>query len=406
MSRKPAPAQPARLRGVTTPARMTSTGRVRHVLARAVAVLLSVLLAALATAPAAVPAWAHGGDPTLVPSVTEIRPQLPGGVVVQVRTGLSEQMVVANPIDVPLTILDPEGNSFLRLSSAGVFGNVAVPYFHATANPPDVPPRLPSGARPGAPPRWVQVSEGDSWGWFERRLHPFAPGAEPGGGRPGETAEREVLASWEVGMRYGDRPVTAAGVLERRPVLGTFRATADPVRAPLRVSVAQGQLPALLLVAPDGATTTVMGSDGAPFLRVGRRGVTANSASPQFRDNPRFQTSPPGRDGWVQVSEGSSATWVDSRLSYRADRPPDDVVESAEITQLGRWSIPVTVDGQQRTLSGAIEWIPSAEAAALVGAQRPDSGFPWAMAALGVGALALLAAVGGLALRSRQRAGG
>lgn len=386
---------------------MTSTGRVRKALAGAVAAVVpAALLAALVTVLAAVPARAHGDDPTLVPSVTEIRPQLPDDVLVQVRTGLSEQMVVANPTDVRLTILDPEGDPFLRLSSEGVFGNVAAPYFHATANPPDVPTRLPAGAGPGAQPRWAQLSESDSWGWFERRLHPFPPGAEPGGGRPGETPRRQVLASWEVGMRYGDRAATAAGVLERRPVLGTFRATADPVRRPLQVSVAQGQVPALLLVAPDAATT-VMGSDGAPFLRISSRGVTANSASPQFRDNPQFQNrraraTPAGRDGWVRVSEGSSATWVDSRLRYRADRPPDEVVESGEIAQLARWSIPVTVEGQRRTLSGTIEWIPSAEAAAMIGAQRPDSGFPWVTAGLGVGALALLAAVAGLVLRSRQ----
>jgi hypothetical protein len=367
---------------------------------------VAVLLAALATALAAVPAWAHGDDPTLVPSVTGIRPQLPADVLVQVRTGISEQMVAANPTDVPLTILDPEGTPFLRLSSDGVFGNVTARYFHATANPPDVPPQPPPGARPGARPRWVQLSEGDSWGWFERRLHPFAPGAEPGGGRQGETPRREVLASWEVGMRYGERLVTAAGVLERRPVLGTFRATADPVRGPLQVSVAQGQVPALLLVAPDGATTTVMGSDGAPFLRIGPQGVTANSASPHFRDNPRFQAAPPGPDGWVQVSEGGSATWVDSRLSYRADRPPDSILESGEITQLARWDVPVTVDGRQRALSGTIEWVPSAHAAAMAGAQRVGSGFPWTTAGLGVGALTLLAAVGGLALRSRRRATG
>ncbi len=378
---------------------MRFTRRTSSTFAGAVAVVLAALLA---TASAVAPAWAHGSDPTLVPSLTAIRPALPADVVVQVRTGYSEQMLVANPTDVPLTVLDPDGTPFLRLSAAGVFANVTAPFFHGTANPPDAPPQIPEFARPGAEPRWVQVSAGGSYGWFEPRLHPFTPGSEPVGGRPGEASQRrEVLAVWEVDMRYGDRPVTASGVLERRPITGTFRVTADPRSDHLRLDVAQGRLPALALQAPPGRTVTVFGADGVPFLRIDDTGVAANPASRTFRDNPQLAGLPAGPRGWVQVATGTSATWLDSRLRYQADRPPDDVATGDEVVELTRWSIPVTVDGQQRELSGSVQWVPAAVAAGTVGG---DAGSAWVTVGLGVGAVILVLALGGLVLRFRARA--
>lgn len=69
-------------------------------------VLVSVL-AVLAIGLAPAPAWAHGDDPTLV----------------------------ANPTDTPLTVFDPDGVGFLRVSSAGVFGNVAAGGSHRVFTP-------------------------------------------------------------------------------------------------------------------------------------------------------------------------------------------------------------------------------------------------------------------------------
>ena len=50
---------------------MRFTRRTSSTFAGAVVVVLAALLA---TASAAAPAWAHGSDPTLVPSLTGIRP--------------------------------------------------------------------------------------------------------------------------------------------------------------------------------------------------------------------------------------------------------------------------------------------------------------------------------------------
>lgn len=370
--------------------------------------LLAVLATGLAAVVVPATAAAHGSDATLVPMVTAVRPALPDEVLVQVRTGFSEQIVVANPTSVVLTFLDPDGLPFLQLSSAGVFGNFTAPYFHATVNPPDVPPRIPDTARPGAEPRWLQISEGDTWSWFDRRLHPFVPGQEPPGGRSGEgRLERAVVAQWQVGMRYGEQPVTLSGVLERRPITGTFEATLDPPPGALDVQVAQGQIPALLLQAPPGRQVTVLGRDGQPFLRIGPDGTAqANSASPHFQDNPQFQDRPVGPDGWVRVSDGGSVSWIDSRLRYSADRPPGEVEGGDEPVELARWTIPVLVDGEQRLLSGAVRWVPSAVLEAMLGRDDPqeDSGYPWATVGLAALASVLLLGVGALAVRTRMRA--
>lgn len=127
----------------------------------------------------AIPALAHGEDPALVPVLRAVTPALPAELAVQVRTGVSEQMIVGNRTAEPLLVLDPDGDAFLRVSTQGAFGNVADPFFHRTLNPPGVPVRLPAAARQGAVPEWVKLSPGESWDWFEPRLHPFDPGKEP-----------------------------------------------------------------------------------------------------------------------------------------------------------------------------------------------------------------------------------
>ncbi|HEY2766009.1 MAG TPA: hypothetical protein VGJ13_18665 [Pseudonocardiaceae bacterium] len=363
---------------------------------------MPVLAALVVTTSAVAPAWAHGDDPTLVSLLTAVRPALPRDVLVQVRTGYGAQLVVANPTGTALTILDPDGVAFLRISSAGVFGNINDRYLDETANPPDAPDELPPQPRAPAEPRWVPLSRGDTWGWFERRLYPALPSGQPVGatGPAGVALQRQVLASWQVGMRYGDRPVTAIGVLERRPILGTFRTVADPRDDHLDVSIGQGQLPAIQLRVPPGRAVTVDGRDGVAFLRIGPAGASVNPGSLHFRENPQFQGLPVGQDGWVRVGDGSPVTWLDSRLRYRADLPPDDVAAGHQVAALDRWSIPVTVDGQRRALRGTVEWVPSELAAP----DRPSgSGSPWTTAGLGAGAAALLAALGVLLLRTRKR---
>ncbi|MGQ0624937.1 MAG: hypothetical protein ACT4PP_09880 [Sporichthyaceae bacterium] len=339
----------------------------------------------------AVPAaWAHGEDPTLVPSLRAITPALPADVIVQVRTTVSEQMIVANPTARPLVVLDPDGAAFLRVSRRGALGNVSNPFFHRTLNPPEVPLRLPSFARAGAPARWVTISEGASWGWFEPRLHPFEPGAEP--------TDSVAVADWRVGMRFDSAPIQVEGVLERRVVSGSFRAEVDPRSDGIEVSLGQGKVPALLLVLDAARTVEIDGADGVEFLRHGPSGVFVNPNSVSFRDNPEFADRVVGTDGWARVGEPGRIRWLDTRLQYSADRPPSVVERAGELAELGRWEIPLRLDGKAAPLEGSISWLPlGADLAAL----RDGGGPPIpAMAAAGL----VLLAGGVMLVVARRRA--
>ena len=154
--------------------------------------------------------------------------------------------------------------------------------------------------------------------------------------------------------------MTAAGVLERRPVLGSFRATLDRPPDGLEVSIGQGVVPALLLRVSAGRSVTVLGADGVPFLRLDERGVYANPESRSFRDNLSFADFPRQRDGWARVGQAGSATWSEPRLAYSADRPPEVVARAQRSADLGQWRIPVTIDGKGGALSGTITWVPTA----------------------------------------------
>jgi hypothetical protein len=339
------------------------------------------LLAAAAVVLGASPARAHGGDPTLVPQIDSITPALPAGVVVQVRTGVSEQMLVANPTAAVLTVLDPDGTPFLQISAAGVRGNVADPFFHRTLNPPDVPAPVPASAKPDAKPVWVRLAKTGEFGWFEPRLHTNTPGTE---------AKTGVVSTWQIGMRLGADPVTVTGDLERRAVTGTFLPTVDPRADGLTVTVAPGQVPALLLIVPEGHRVVVGGSDGKDFLRVDSRGAFANTGSSNFRSNPDFVDRAGRRQGWVKVGDAARVRWLDTRLQYAADRPPEVVERAGQRADLGRWRIPMTVDGASAPLEGTVSWLP-AEARAGTSGGGSSPVLPVVAAVFAVGVVTLAA---------------
>jgi hypothetical protein len=359
--------------------------------ALAVGMLAAVLV--LAGAPAA----AHEGDPRLVTVLDEVVPGLPPEVVLQVQAGLATQLVASNPTPEVLEVLGREDRPFLRLSSAGVLADVAAPDFYATSNP--------SGAVPddvaGGSARWVQISAGDSWGWYDHRLHPErlrAPADE------GRTAE---LADFEVPLRYGQRDVAARGRVVFQPLLGSFEVTADPAPADLTVSALPGRLPGVFLSAPPGVT--VLGRDDEPFLRFTAAGVEVNAHSRthvedrQARGLPAAQPSP--QPAWMLTAPGArSYTWLDARLRYPADLPPDDVLRRDEPTVVQRWEVPVLLGDQPQVLSGDIRWVPEAEAAARAGAAPPAASepdrLPWVLLT-GAVLLVLVLAVG---LRRRRAA--
>jgi hypothetical protein len=348
------------------------------------------------------PAAGHEADPRLETTVDEVVPPLPAAVVVQAQAGLAAQLVVDNPTPTVLEVLATGGEPFLRISSAGVQANLSSPDFFTTSNP--------TGATAGVPdaatsPRWVQISTGSSWGWYDHRLHP------PGLGPPPDAERPARLAGWVVPLRYGDQPVEVRGSVRFQPLLGTFLVTADPAPDGLLVQALPGKLPGLFLSNPQRLPVTVLGRDGEPFVRFTERGVEVNVASRthvedrQARGVPVGPPEPTPRFELVEPG-GTSYTWLDARLRYPQELPPPDVLMADRPTVVDDWQVPVLRDGQQGELTGEIRWVPQAAAAppsaAAPGGTADEPRSVTAPLALGLAGLAALAA-GVLAVRRRAR---
>lgn len=354
--------------------------------------VLGLLVAGLLGGPAA----AHESDPRVVTVLDEVVPALPAEVVVQVQAGLATQLVASNPTSTVLEVLGTGDRPFLRLSRDGVFADVAARDFFATSSP--------SGAVPGGsaagPARWVQISAGDSWGWYDHRLHPADLRAPADEQRPAR------LAEFGVPLRYGDRSVTARGRITFRPLLGGFEVAADPAPQGLSVSALPGRLPALFLTAPVGVT--VLGRDGEPFVRFTAQGVQVNERSRTHVEDRQARglavPQPSTEVSWQLVApRAQSYTWLDARLRFPDDLPPEDVLRRDEPTVVQQWEVPVVLDGQPQLLTGDITWVPEADAAARAAAAPPeDAGQRLPYALLAGAAAVLLAAT--LTLRRRRAA--
>lgn len=331
----------------------------RHLL-RWSAGLLAVALVGLTGAPAG----AHQADPRVVTVLDEVSPSLPSQVVVQVQANLATQLVVDNPTDTVLEVLGTSGLPFLRISSAGVLADVASEDFLTTANPDGAAP-----SNQGRDSRWAQISAGSSWGWYDHRLHPRELAA------PADTGRQARLASFEVPLRYGEQPVTVRGHVEFQPLLGAFQVVAGQAPEGLVVQALPGKLPGVFLSNPGRLPLTVLGRDGEPFLRFGEGGLEVNENSRthvedrQARGLPAGAPSPTPSFRLVDA-RGTSYTWLDARLRYPEDLPPESVLRASEPTVLSRWEVPITLAGGPAVLTGEVSWVPEPNAAALVAAPR------------------------------------
>lgn len=356
------------------------------------ALLCAVLLVLLP----AQPAGAHSSDPRIVTTLEQVTPQLPAGVVVQVQASLAAQMVAGNTTSTPLEVLGLDGRPFLRLSAAGVEADVAHLDFLTTSTPNGATPPV---ADEPAPSRWVQISSGTSWGWYDHRLHPDEIVAPADASRPAQ------LGGWSIPFRYGETEVEARGDIAFEPLLGAFVVSADPAPASLTVQALPGRLPGLFLSNPEQLPLTVLGRDGEPFLRFGPQGVEVNVVSRTHVEDqqtrgqlagpaapvPRFELVEPG---------GTSYTWLDARLRYPQDLPPDDALTADGPTVVDQWEVPVEGLPGTPALTGQVRWEPEAGALAARRAAADSGGRVLLPVALGV---ASVLAVGGVVLAARRR---
>ena len=162
----------------------------------------------------------------------------------------------------------------------------------------------------------------------------------------------------------------------------------------------------MFLSAQPGVEVAVQGRDGEPFLRITDAGVEVNVRSRTHVEDraargqavdppataPEFRLLGPGARSW---------TWLDARLRYPADLPPQPALSADGPTRLQTWEVPAEVDGRPAALSGAISWVPEASAAASVRGEQEEaeagSRLPYA---LGAAVLVLGGAV--LVLRRRR----
>jgi hypothetical protein len=145
--------------------------------------------------------------------------------------------------------------------------------------------------------------------------------------------------------------------------------------AGLSVNVLDGDRSLHVVVAP-GQTAIVRGYLGEPMIRFADGTVEANRASPTATADRIVAAG----TGWQRVANGRSFSWHDHRLA-----PPPGGGNGT----VGRWSVPVTVDGRPTAITGTF-----------VRAARPDVLF-WL-----TGAAAAGVAIGAVAYRRPRARGG
>jgi hypothetical protein len=125
-------------------------------------------------------------------------------------------------------------------------------------------------------------------------------------------------------------------------------------------------------------TVTILGPDGRPYLRFGRRGIFASSGF-----------------GWKRISGGTSYGWHDPRVRWTGRQAPEAVRRHPEQAHLLRaWRVRGSADGKPFVIRGLLGYAPPP-------ATTSDSRWrTWLAAALGGGAAAALAF---LVRRSRSR---
>jgi len=138
------------------------------------------------------------------------------------------------------------------------------------------------------------------------------------------------------------------------PVATSYLATITRVPAGLDAKVVDGDL-RLWLRAPTDQTVVVRDYAGGPYVRFVDSGVYVNVNSAMYYLNqtpaelPPAQVSPHVPPRWQRVSGGHAYEWHDGRLQALTR-----IAIAPGTRYVGRWSIPITVDGQVDSISGDV----------------------------------------------------
>jgi hypothetical protein len=111
----------------------------------------------------------------------------------------------------------------------------------------------------------------------------------------------------------------------------------------------------LWMRASAGATVLVLDYRGAPYLRFSPAGVAVNTNSAMYYYNQTPTEVPPSNLGpssppkWSAASNGDAYSWHDGRLHALTA-----VAIAPGAAYVGRWSIPVRVDGRTAAIAGGL----------------------------------------------------
>lgn len=139
------------------------------------------------------------------------------------------------------------------------------------------------------------------------------------------------------------------------PVATSYRAAIRTSPAGLQAKVVDGYVRMWLRV-PGSDTLVVLDYRGAPYLRFTRAGVQVNRNSEMYYLNqaPYAWAVPSGltqtlRPRWLAVSGGHDYEWHDGRLQALAS-----IALTSGRSYVGRWSIPIELDGQRTAITGGL----------------------------------------------------
>jgi hypothetical protein len=153
-------------------------------------------------------------------------------------------------------------------------------------------------------------------------------------------------------------PGTAAAHGPVNPAASSYLATVRQAPAGVDAKVVDGDQ-RMWVQADPRRTVVVLDYRGAPYLRFSGTGVQVNSNSSMYYLNEVPPELVPANIGprtpphWSQVSSGHAYQWHDGRLHALAA-----TALAPGTTYVGRWTIPLRVDGRRQVIAGGLRYAP------------------------------------------------
>ncbi len=307
-------------------------------------------------------AFAHGGDSDGEQEVRAVIDPLPpelDGLRVQLRHTLAAQLLVTNPTDKPLGVLDERGRTFVRIGNGHVEGDLGAASFHRTYTL-MAPGAIKADA--SSDPNWQTVEDTPNWGWFDLRLRGSdvaVPHAVIDAGQPAD------VGSWSIPVHYGEVDSAITGHFEFvPPTRGIIEAQVTDSGAlsgqALVRAMTGSAKPGLFVSYRGDKPLTVFDDQGGPLLRFSAQGVEVNQLSRTWADirpsgAPEHVTAAGNTASvrWAKLSSGKSYGWIEPRAAYAGT--PEDAATAHVVKQ---WQIPIRIGDADSTIQGETAWAP------------------------------------------------